>query len=289
MSIKELLVSGQNFLGVSATSGLDAELILAHVLGVEREYLLAHSEENVETVFADLFNKYLQRVKQGEPIAYITNEKEFFGLNFYVDNRVLLPRPETEQLVKITCDFITEAVERGKRGIRILDIGTGSGNIPVAIAKVFEGYDFNLSIDALDISEDALEVARINVEQYSLTERINLFQSDLLEVIEDGEHFDLILANLPYIATDNEKKFLAKNVEDHEPGAALFAGSDGLDLYKKLFQQLAEKGVSFDLLIGEFGFGQTKILTPVLDKYFAQDYEIIEDEAGIDRFFQIRA
>lgn len=267
---------------------LDAELILAHVLGVEREYLLAHSDEEVDGALADLFEKYLFRVKDGQPIAYITNEKEFFGYNLYVDSRVLVPRPETEQMVQIVCDFINEKFERGRGAFRILDVGTGSGNIPVAIGKTFEDYDLNLNIVALDISEEALEVARINLEQYSLAEKVELFQSDLLEVIEDGENFDVIVANLPYIATDSEKKFLEKNVEDHEPKSALFAGSDGLGLYKKMFQGLAEKNVGFELFVGEFGFGQVKVITELLGKYFDQQYEVIEDEAGIDRFFVVR-
>ncbi len=291
MNIKEAITFAQNFLGSSKTALIDAEALIAFVLGVEKEYLFTHGDEEFEDFLEDLLQKYLERLKVGEPLAYITGEKEFYGIDFFVDKRVLVPRPETEELVKFVCDFLSEVYKRGGSKFRLLDVGTGSLNIPIAIARQFEGLEPEVisQIDAIDISDEALDVAKINLEQHSLVEKINLIQSDLLDEIEDGEKYDVITANLPYIATDEDKKFVDENVQMFEPGLALFAGNDGLDLYRKMFEQLCSKGVSFSLFIGEFGFGQTKALEQLLDEFFEDRWSIVKDMAGIDRFFVVKA
>lgn len=268
-------------------SVLDRELVLAHVLGVEKEYLLGHSEEHVPGDLEALYYGYLGRVKDGEPVAYILGSKEFFGHNFYVDRRVLVPRPETEHLVERTIDYL-RGVDDGDRRLRVLDVGTGSGNIAVSVAKYFEdlGEDVIEEIIALDVSEDACEVARVNAEQLGVDHRVNVFQSDLLDAIEDGSEFDVIVANLPYIG-EEKNRFVSAAAEKYEPAVALFGGVDGLELYKKMFQQLEEKGICYKKLYGEFGFAQRGDLEALLSQFFDRDWVIERDLAGIDRIFTV--
>src|SRR3989338_586035 len=189
MKIKELLACAVDFLGKRDGALLESELLLAHVLGVEREYLISNAEEDVEMALVDLFYKYVEMIRRGAPIAYITNEKEFFGLNFFVDKRVLVPRPETEMIVEKVLEYF-RSHDNG-RVFRILDVGTGSGAISVALAKNFDKQE----LIALDISPEALEVARINVDQHGVEDKIQLVESDLLEAIDDEENFEVIVAN----------------------------------------------------------------------------------------------
>lgn len=278
MKIIDLLKKGKDVLAERETAVLDAEILLAYVLGVEREYLVAHSDEDVDGFDAGLYREYLKQVSEGKPIAYILGEKEFFGLNFFVDERVLIPRPETEHVVEKALDYLRANDEAGRK-FRILDVGTGSGCIPVAITSGFVESEGEIGrIDAVDISKGALEVAKVNVSQYSLENLIHVYESDLLEAVEDGEKFDLIVSNLPYVE---------ENLPKHEPHAALYGGEGGLELYKKMFQQLQEKGIGFEMMIGEFGFGQGKEMRELLSKYFDQNWSIEKDHAGIDRIFII--
>ena len=281
MKIKELLACAVDFLGKRDGALLESELLLAHVLGVEREYLISNAEEDVEMALVDLFYKYVEMIRRGAPIAYITNEKEFFGLNFFVDKRVLVPRPETEMIVEKVLEYF-RSHDNG-RVFRILDVGTGSGAISVALAKNFDKQE----LIALDISPEALEVARINVDQHGVEDKIQLVESDLLEAIDDEENFEVIVANLPYIGVDTNS-FVEAKVSDHEPQSALFAGSDGLDLYKKMFQQISGKKIVFKLLVGEFGFGQESDVMMLLSKYFDQNWTIEKDLAGIPRIFIVK-
>ncbi len=207
-----------------------------------------------------------------------------------MDNRVLVPRPETEQLVETVLSFLEEkyGVKRSREfesdaeKFRILDVGTGSGNIAISLATNFQ----NLEAVALDVSDDAIEVARVNVNQHGVEDRVELYQSDLLDVIEDGENFHVIVANLPYIGTKTNSD-VDENVEKHEPASALFAGEDGLDLYLKMFKQIQEKNVSYDLIVGEFGSMQREDMEALLTDFFGQNWRIEKDLAGLDRMFVV--
>lgn len=288
MTIRELLNKGKGLLSNSETAELDSEVLLAYALGVGKEYLFANIDVEVDNDTESLYLHYVEKVASGQPVAYVLREKEFFGIDFFVDERVLIPRPETELLVEKVLDFI-RSHKGGGRKFRILDVGTGSGNIPVSIAKtLFDADEGELirQIDAVDISEAALEVARVNVEQYGLGEVIHLYESDLLENVEEGESFDVIVANLPYIG-EEKHSYVSDSTRRFEPGSALYAGSDGLELYKKMFQQIKDKNVSFKAVFGEFGFGQSNDLSEVLNKKFDQNFVIEKDLAGIDRIFVI--
>lgn len=280
MTIKDLLKEGADFLGDHENAILDCEVLLAYVLGKDKEYLLAHGNEEVEDDLVKLFEKYVERVRDGEPVAYITGEKEFYGLDFFVDKRVLVPRPETEMLVEKVLEYLRE--NEGRK-CRVLDVGTGSGNIAVSVAKNSEDIEH---VYAMDCEADALEVAKINVQQHGVEDKVYVCQSDLLDAIDSEERFDVIVANLPYIG-EVKNRFVSADAEKYEPGVALFGGEDGLELYKKMFQQLEEKEVDYDLVVGEFGFAQREDMEKLLNKYFEQGWRIEKDLAGIDRIFVI--
>lgn len=266
---------------------LEAEVLLAEILGMNREYLLSHGEEIVEEADEKLFLSYVRRILNGEPLAYIIHKKEFFGLDFYVDERVLVPRPETEAIVEEILNYLNNDFERSG-GFRMLDIGTGSGNIPVAVthATVDSGGRID-SIDAIDKSEEALEVAKINVSQYNLDDKISLFQSDLLENIGSMESYDVISANLPYIGEEIYRN-VDENVEKYEPAQALFGGRDGLEIYRRLCAEMTEKEIEFEIFLGEFGFGQAEDVGKLLEEFFPGKWSIKKDLAGIDRMFIIK-
>jgi release factor glutamine methyltransferase len=284
MIIKEALKDALSLLGESSTALIDVEVLLSFTLDVSKEYLISHPDKEVEEADMTLFKFYLERLKSGEPLAYIINSKEFFSLDFYVDKRVLIPRPETEFLVERSLNFLRN-YEDVKGRFKVLEVGTGSGNISVSIAKSLlnEGVDAVEEILALDVSEDALDVAKMNAEQHSVDYLIRFVQSDLLEAIDDGEEFDLIVANLPYIG-ESVHRHIDENVEKFEPSLALFAGENGLDLYEKLFLDLITKNINFNLILIEFGFGQAEDFAIVVDKYFPGNWSIKQDLAGIDRF-----
>ena len=289
MNIKELLQLGKNRLADRKTAVVDAEVLLSYLTGYTTEQLFVHDAEVVDDSDVALFEVYLKRVLKGEPVAYIIGKKEFFGFDYFVDNRVLIPRPETEFIVEAVLKYL-EVASAGNKKFRCLDVGTGSGTIPVAVLNtVFAKLDgdFDVFFDAIDISQDALEVARINVDQYSLSDNVHLFQSDLLDFCDDGESFDVITANLPYIGEVKHRCVTDEAVE-FEPNLALFGGDDGLMLYKKMFQQIKEKEIKFNLMIGEFGFGQLDNIKELLDTFFEQRWTILKDHSGVDRVFIVR-
>ncbi len=293
MKICELLKSGYSKISlVRGAAFLDCEVVLSYLLGVSKEYLLAHGDEVISEEDALLFDSYMDRIVLGEPVSYITCHKEFYGNDFFVDKRVLVPRPETEMIVEMVISFLEGVVKYADDGrkLKLVDVGTGSGCIAISIAKHFRDYldDPLDEVFAVDVSEDALDVCRINVEQHGLENKIQPLQSDLLEFLEDDEVCDIIVANLPYIG-EVENRFVEKNVEKFEPNVALFGGDDGLELYKKMFQQIKEKNVKFRLMIGEFGFAQGEKMRELLSKYFEQDeWGIYKDLAGIERMFVVK-
>jgi release factor glutamine methyltransferase len=285
MTIRELKKKGAEVLSGKQTAVLDCEVLMCFLLGKTKEELITDDNEEVDKFNVAMFMEYVRKVAKGYPVAYVTGEKEFYGLDFFVDERVLVPRPETELLVEKALEYLNSAREYKER-LRMLDVGTGSGNIPVAVAKNFD-CDAIAEIEAVDISEGAVEIAKINAAQHGVENTINVFESDLLEIVEDKECFDLITANLPYIGRV-ENNFVEDGVKMNEPALALYGGSDGTELYKKMFQQIVDKNVDFECLIGEFGFGQRKQIEEVLNKYFERKWEIFKDLAGVDRIFVVK-
>ncbi|MFA4891264.1 MAG: peptide chain release factor N(5)-glutamine methyltransferase [Candidatus Gracilibacteria bacterium] len=276
---------------------LEAEVLLAHVLGISREELLRDGvSREVPPQDRELFLKYIDEVASGKPVAYITNSKEFYGMDFYVDERVLVPRPETEMVVDEVLDWL--GMRAADKEIKMLDIGTGSLNITAAVTRHFG----HIYVHAVDVSDEALEVARINREAHGLETHVELYKSDLLSNV-DERRFDVITANLPYVGEVRNRN-LADNVLKFEPGVALWGGRDGLELYKKMIQQIFDKKIEFDLMVGEFGFGQGRAMRGMLSKFFDQisgrdgscggecgggyKWEIKNDLGGVPRIFVVR-
>lgn len=308
---KRLVFGGAEGADKSADKGVDdasleAQVLLCFVLGVSREWLVTHSDFEVAEADAVSYARYVDELIAGRPLAYITQSREFYGLDFYVDERVLIPRPETEMIVDEVLGYLRGRGdlidsrddlafgEMRPKEVKMLDIGTGSLNITASVLRNFDG----VFAHAVDVSEDALAVARMNREYHGLETSCEIYQSDLLSEV-DEDFFDVIVANLPYVVPGIGANGASKNVQKFEPSIALYGvdsavDSDGLGLYKKLIQQLREKdgtGVDFNLLAGEFGVGQKDAILELLNKNFEQkkySVEIKNDLAGIPRIFVVR-
>lgn len=216
---------------------LDTEVLLAHARKCERIRLYTNYDDVVSEAERKLMRQLVQRRAKSEPVAYLVGKREFFGLDFYVDNNVLIPRPDTESLVM---ELVDEAQKRSSSSI--LDLCTGSGCIAIAAAANCSNAQFLAS----DISETALEIARKNAESNALSQKIQFLQSDCFESIPVGSAFDFIVSNPPYIP-DSEIESLEADVSQHEPRLALAGGADGLDYYRRIVQEahqyLKEEGV----------------------------------------------
>ncbi len=262
---------------------LDAQILLGYVLAQERVYLFTHSEQELHSSELDRWKRLLERRAQGEPLAYLTGHKEFYGLDLLVDPRVLIPRPETELLVELAREFVHKRRTQGEETL-VADIGTGSGALAISLAVHEPDLEY---IYAVDISEGALEVARLNCQRQNVTTRVRLLQGDLLGPLPEA--VDLLLANLPYVGTD-ELETLQTEVRDYEPHLALFSGPDGLDLPRKLLneayhdQKLRVGGA----LLLEIGYRQKEVLSNLALHYWPQARVTgISDYAGWDRLLKI--
>lgn len=283
MTIKDVLLQGKKILSETReAASLEAELLLGFAMGMRREELFMYPEKEVDDVVVKRFLDSVEKVKNGFPVAYITHEKGFYGLSFYVDERVLISRPETEMLVEKGLELISliKKVDQSKE-IVVADVGSGSGCIGLSLLKNVS----DLRLLSLDISKAALEVAKMNAKNLQVENRVEFLESDLLNTILD-QRVDLIVANLPYIGTKTHD-FVDEDVKKFEPNLALFAGEDGLLLYKKMFQQISKMKHKPRYIIGEFGFGQAESLKQKLNTYFDQSFEIFQDFAGIDRMFVV--
>ena len=251
----------------------DAELLLAHTLRQPRIWLLAHPEAEVNEVEAALFLALTARRAAGEPAQYLTGTQEFFGLELRVTPAVLIPRPETEHLVEAALAWS----ETQRRPLRFLDIGTGSGAIAIAIAVNLPGVE----IFAADISSAALDVARENAVRLGVSERIRFVESDLLSALGSADlPFDAILSNPPYIPS-SDAATMQREVVGHEPHTALFAGMDGLDIYRRLIPAAYAALRPGGLLALEIGFGQREALVELLDGW--DNVRFVDDYAAIPR------
>ena len=280
MKIKEILNQAKKKFN-RAEDLLAVEILLLFAIGKSKEFLITDTDYNLMDSELTDFENHMGRFLDNEPVAYIIQNKEFYGLDFYVDKNVLIPRPETEMLVDCVLDFIKKVPV--KNDLKMIDVGTGSGAIAVAIAK----NTANSFITAVDISPEAIEVAKKNALKNGVDQKIRFIVSDLLNVI-NSEHFDVIVANLPYIGTE-KFNFVSDEAKKFEPHVALFGGVNGLFLYEKLFKQITEMPFKPALLLGEFGFLQSEEMVNLLNKYFVQqDIEIVKDLASIERMFVVR-
>lgn len=225
MQLSELLLRGQRRLtGRSDSARLDAEIILAAALGLDRSGMLARLNQTASPDTVRRFSRLLRLRRHGLPVAYLVGQQEFFGRSFRVDPRTLVPRPATEHLVQAIID------EVGARPVRIADVGTGSGNIAITLALELP----TATIEASDLSPAALELARENAHQYGVGDRISWRFGSLLEPWMDRIEPEIIVANLPYLPT----RAMAEPSIRHEPVLALHGGRDGLDLIERCLRQL---------------------------------------------------
>jgi len=206
---------------------IEIHAIVSHILAQPREWIITHPENALSEAQISQLNKAVRRLLDGEPLAYITNKRSFFGSDFFIDQRVLVPRPETELLVELAIDWLKENPECRS----VIDTGTGSGIIAISITNEIP----DARVIAVDVSADALEVANINVRNHGLQNRITLKRSDLLDGVD--EPADLIVANLPYIPSDAPE---ISTTLRHEPRLALDGGEDGLRSIAKLIDQSAK-------------------------------------------------
>ena len=257
---------------------LDAEVLLGHLLNKTRLQLYLHFEMPVFQEHLTPFRELIKKRIEHTPVSYITNRKEFLSLDFYVDERVLIPRPETEQLVETILATKTDTAQR------LLELGTGSGAIATSLAV----HQPEWNIVATDISEPALAVAQKNAETHACTAQITFLSGDLFEPIKtidkpEQRQFDWIVCNPPYIKRA-ERESLSPDVRDYEPEIALFAGDDGLAVIRRLIAEAPQYLAPNGKLIFEIGDTQSNCVQSLMNAEPAYcTYELLKDYAEKDR------
>ncbi len=238
---RALAIEAGRLRGSSQSPRLDVEVLLAHVLGVTRERLYAESERVLGAAEHALLHELVARRARHEPVAYLIGRKAFHEIEVGVDEHTLIPRPETETLVEVALEKLREmasplpveapagVVVRSRRAPRLLDIGTGSGAVALAIVHAHP----TVEVVASDVDYRALEIARMNAARLGLSDRVEFAVSDLFDELPPGALFDVIVSNPPYVA-DGELPQTPPDVRSYEPHGALLGGADGLDVYRRL-------------------------------------------------------
>lgn len=272
------------------SSELGAEVLLLHILKRTREWLYSNAEEEISKADRSTYLELLDRRAAGVPTQYLTGKQEFWGLEFAVSPAVLIPRPETEHVVEAALEIVRKRLK--KPNARIVDVGTGSGCIALALAHELPEAE----IVAVDISEEALQVASRNAERLGLADRVTFFHSDLLEVFMELRHesrvtsheprFDVVVSNPPYVA-ESEAESLPREVREHEPRVALSAGEDGLGVTRRLIEQAGGTLRSGGFLVLELSYNQADRVRTLFGSGWT-DIEISDDLRGIPRVLIVR-
>lgn len=267
-------------------SYVDAEYLLAHLLGCQRKELLIHPERVLTGGELERFKTFIERRGRREPAQYITGEVEFRELLFKVNRDVLIPRPETELLIEevvktVKSPFMAYHLKEG-RDITILDLCTGSGCIAISVAKEL----LACRVYAVDISEKAITVACENARRHGVEERVIFLVGDLFEAIKplglEGK-IDLVVSNPPYVSK-REMDGLQPEIKKYEPLDALYGGEDGLDFYRRIIHEATDYLAPCGLLIMEIGYGQAESVRGIFKKEGVFDrVEVKKDLAGIER------
>ena len=258
---------------------LDAELILAHILDVNRAAILARPDRQLTPKQLTSFRELVNRRGAREPLAYILGHREFYGLEFAVDSHVLVPRPETELLVERALWL----APRLAAAPQIADVGSGSGAIAVTLAVHLP----QATVYALDQEAGALAVTAHNAQRHEVAARLTCLQGDLLQPLA-ARQVNLITANLPYVATA-EWEQLAPEIRNYEPRTALDGGPDGLDLIRRLLATAGGYLADGGAILVEIGAGQGPVVTPLARSGFPQAaVQLHQDYAGLDRILEIR-
>lgn len=251
---------------------LDAELLLGYVMNKERLQLYLDFEEVVPKEHLAKYRELVKKRSQRVPVSYLINRKEFLSLDFYVDENVLIPRPETEVLVETILQDKSDSR-------RLVDVGTGSGAIAISIAKTRTNWE----IFAVDVSPEVIEIAMQNAQKHGVEENITFLQGNLFEPIDSSLSFDWIVSNPPYIASD---KFddLMPEIREYEPRIALDGGEDGLDLIRSLIEGAPSFLVPEGKIAIEIGFDQGNAVRSLIESNPAYtECNIIQDYSGNER------
>jgi release factor glutamine methyltransferase len=256
---------------------LTIELLLAHLLKKKRLDLYLEFERELDEPTLEKLREMVKRRAAGEPLQYITGEAEFCGLKFHVDRRVLIPRPETELLVETVLQTLQRSTPNPQRST-LIDVGTGSGCIAVALAVRLP----HAEIWATDASPDALEVAKLNARRHGVEKNIRFLHGDLLQALPATVRADAIVSNPPYLASGELAK-LPKEVKDFEPVQALVAGEDGLEVYRRLIAD-AKRCLSADGFVAlELGAGRRHAVEELFAQHGYKPAQVVKDLQGHDR------
>lgn len=277
MTIAELLAEARRALAAAtfAPPTREAALLLSHVLQLDEARLLAHSNEALARPEEERFRSLLARRLRGEPIAYLTNEREFYGRPFHVDRRVLIPRPETEHLIEAAL------VQSLPAGPTILDLGTGSGAIAITLALELPSS----RVIATDLSLDALAVADLNRRRHALERRLALLAGDLADALALGK-IDMVVSNPPYI-DPADRASLSPEIREFEPETALYASARGLSIIERVLTIGSDLRPGVPLVI-EVGAGQSSELRDRFPSATLIIDEVKRDYAGIERIVVLR-
>jgi release factor glutamine methyltransferase len=277
----EALNWASSFLKEADREEFAGELLLRHVTGMTRTQLFASMRDELPEEQLMAFRASVKEHAAGRPVQYIIGHEEFYGRKFLVNEEVLIPRPETEELVDGAINRIRKMFG-SPEGLQLADIGTGSGAIAITMKLELPG----LGVTATDIAADSLKVAQKNA--LALGANIIFIQGDLLEpFIASGRKLDVLLSNPPYIP-DNDKSWMSDVVTEHEPHRALFAGADGLDFYRRFMEQLPMVLNNRSLVGFEIGAGQGEAVAELVRRTFPQGtVEVVQDINGRDRMVYV--
>jgi release factor glutamine methyltransferase len=271
LSRARLILSGSDI----EDAEIEGEVLLRHVMGIDRARLLASLDADMSPEQRQVFMKLVARRTKGEPTAYITGHREFYGLDFKVSPDVLIPRPETELLVEKAIGLCRE-----NGYFKIADVGTGCGAIAISLAVNVP----SAIIYAMDISAEALKLAGQNCKKHGAADRVKLLKGDLLEPLP--ESVDLVIANLPYV---RQRDIPGKGPLSYEPASALNGGEEGLDKIRRLCRGAGSKLNGNGSLLLEIGQGQGEEVKAILHKYYPlATIEVEKDLAGIERMATLR-
>ena len=257
---------------------IETQILISHSLNLSKTKLISNAlielNENEINKIETLINRRLNF----EPIVYITNKKEFYGIDFYVNNSVLIPRVETEEIIDLIKEYINKKIDKKNKKISVCDIGAGCGNIAITLKKLFENAD----ITAIEISEKAMQVIKKNCENILQNKNsINIINADALSFTHKNK-FDIIVSNPPYVAL-KDKDNLQRDL-NFEPENALYSGYDGMDFYRNFFN-IIDRYLKYNgAFFFEIGFNQGKELINICESFNIKNAEIKKDLSGKDRF-----